>query len=99
MTCFNLHACQMDIDLLQVFAKISNMPDGHLRSVGYKSLVYVDNSYLKTYQACLNNNILGTIRLLSELGFAIHTGKSVSTSSQTTTVQNVQLPPLSPMQY
>ena len=99
MTCFNLHACQMDIDLLRVFAKISKVPVGHLTSVGYKFVVYVDNSYLKTYQACLINNILDTIKLLSELGFAIPTGKSVSTSSQTTTVQNVQLPPLSPMQY
>ena len=34
----------MDIDLLRVFAKMSNMPVGHLRSVGNKSVVYVDNS-------------------------------------------------------
>ena len=43
----------MDIDLLRVFAKISNMPVGHLRSVGYKFVVYVDDSYLKTCHACL----------------------------------------------
>ena len=70
---------------------MSNVPFGHLRSLGHNSIVYGDDSYLqgKTYQACLNN-ISDTIKLLRELDFVIHTEKSVLTPSQTTIVQNVQ---------
>ena len=55
-----------------------------MRSLGHNSVVYVDNSYLQgeTYQACLDNNS-DTVKLLRELGFVIHTEKSVLTPSQT----------------
>ena len=41
---------------MRVFAKISKVQLGHLRSLSHNSVVYVDNSYLqgKTYQACLD---------------------------------------------
>ena len=55
-----------------------------MRSLGHNSVVYVDNLYLQgeTYQACLDNNS-DTVKLLRELGFVIHTEKSVLTPSQT----------------
>ena len=67
-----------------IFTKISKVPFGHLRSQGHNPVVYVDDSYLQgdTYQSCLPN-ILGTIKLLRELGFVIHPDKSVLTPSQT----------------
>ena len=69
---------------MRVFTKISNVPLGHLRSLGRNSVVYVDDSYLlgETYQACLHN-ISDTIKLLRELGFVINTEKPVLTPSQT----------------
>ena len=67
----------------KVFAKISKVPFGHLRSLGHNSVEYVDDSYLQgeTYQAYLDN-ISDTIKLLRELGFVIHTEKSVLIPSQ-----------------
>ena len=46
--------------------------------------MYVHDSYLQaeTYQTCLDN-ISDNIKLLRELGFVIHTEKSVLTVSQT----------------
>ena len=69
---------------MKVFTKISKVPFGHLISLGYNSVVYVDDSYLQgdTYQACLDN-ISDTIKLLRELGFVIHAEKSMLTPSQT----------------
>ena len=63
---------------MRVFTKISKVPFGHLRSLGQNSVVYEDDSYLQgeTYQACLDN-ISDTIKLLRELGFVIHTVKSI----------------------
>ena len=63
---------------MRVFTKISKVPFGHLRSLGQNSVVYVDDSYLQgeTYQTCLDN-ISDTIKLLRELGFVIHTVKSI----------------------
>ena len=69
---------------ISVFTKISKVPFGHWRNLGYNSVVYVDDSYLQgdTYQACLDN-ISDTIKLLRELGFVIQTEKSTLTPSQT----------------
>ena len=69
---------------MRVFTKVSKVPFGHLRSLGYNSVVYVGDSYLQgeTYQACLDN-ILDTIKLLRELAFVINTEKLVLTPSQT----------------
>ena len=69
---------------MKVFTKISKVPFGHLISLSYNSVVYVDDSYLQgdTYQACLDN-ISDTIKLLRELGFVIHAEKSMLTPSQT----------------
>ena len=74
MTCFNLHACEMDIDLLwESLPKIFHNP-----------VVYVHDSYLQgeIYQTCLDN-IFDNIKLLREPGVVIHTEKSVLTVSQT----------------
>ena len=45
--------------------------------------MFVDDSYLQgdTYESCLNN-ILDTLNLLRELGFAIHPEKSILIASQ-----------------
>ena len=69
---------------MRVFTKISKVPFEYLRSLGHNSVVYVDDSYLQgdTYQTCLDN-ISDTIKLLRELGFVIHTEKSVLILSQT----------------
>ena len=69
---------------IRFFTKISKASFGHLRSLGHNSVVYVDDSYLQgeTYQVCLDN-ISDTIKLLRELGFVIHTEKSVLIPSQT----------------
>ena len=69
---------------MRVFTKMSKVPFGYLRSLGHNSVVYVDYSYLQgeTYQAYLDN-ISDTIKLLRELGFVIHTEKSVLIPSQT----------------
>ena len=69
---------------MRVFPEISKVSLGHLRSLGHNSVVYVDDSYLQgdKYLACLYN-ISDTIKLLRELGFLIHTEKSVLTPSQT----------------
>ena len=69
---------------MRVFTKISKVLFGHLRCLGHNCVVYIDDSYLQreTYQAC-PDNISDTIRLLRELGFVIHTEKSVLTHSQT----------------
>ena len=66
---------------MRVFTKISKVPFGHLSSLGH-----VDYSYLQgeTYQAYLDN-ISDTMKLLRELGFVIHTQKSVLISSQAIT--------------
>ena len=69
---------------MRVFTKISKVVFVHFRSLCQNSAVYVDDIYIqgKTYQACLDN-ISGNIKLLRELGFVIHTEKSVLTPSRT----------------
>ena len=68
---------------MRVFTKISNILFGYLISLGHNSVVYVDDSYLQgeIYQACLDN-ISETIKVLREMGFFIHTEKSMLTPSQ-----------------
>ena len=65
---------------MRVFNKTFKVPFGHLRSLDHNSVVYADDSYLQgdTYQAWLDN-ISDTIKLLRELGFVVHTGKSLLT--------------------
>ena len=63
---------------IRMFSKISEVPFRHLRSQDHNSVVYIDHSYLQgdRYQSCLAN-ILDNIKLLRELGFIIHSDKSV----------------------
>ena len=63
-----------------IFTKV---PFSHLRSKGFISVVFVDDSYLQgnTYKACLHN-IENTIELLQNLGFTIHPTKSILTPTQ-----------------
>ena len=69
---------------MRIFTKMSKVPFGHLRSQGYNSVAYEADSYLQgdAYQSCLTN-ILDTINLLRQLGFAIHSDKLLLTPSQT----------------
>ena len=68
---------------MRVFSKISNVPFSHLKNLFLNSVVYVDDSYLQggTYRSCLNN-VLHTLKLLRELGFAIHPEKPILIFSQ-----------------
>ena len=68
---------------IRIFTKISKVTFGRLRSLGHNCVVYVNDSYLltKTNQACLDNILVAT-ELLRELGFVIHTEKSVLIPSQ-----------------
>ena len=68
---------------MRIFTIISKVPFGHLKSQGYKSVVYEADSYLQgdAYQSCLTN-ILHTVNLLRELGFLIHSDKLLLTPSQ-----------------
>ena len=54
-----------------------------LRSKGYKSVVFVDDTYLQSenYSDCLDN-IRDTVQLLISLGFTIHADKSVLIPTQ-----------------
>ena len=65
---------------MRIFTKISKVDFGHLRSQGHNSVAYVANSYLQgdTYQPC-PTNILDAVNLLRELGFVIHSDKSLLT--------------------
>ena len=61
----------------QPCASLQKYPKSHLRSKGFLSVVFVDNSYLQgnTYEACLHK-IESTTELLQNLGFTIHPTKS-----------------------
>ena len=56
---------------------------GHLRSLGYLSVIYIDDTYLQgqTYEECCNN-VQSTSNLISELGFCINEDKSEFRSSK-----------------
>ena len=50
---------------------------GHLRSLGYLSVIYINDTYLQgqTYEECCNN-VQSTSNLISELGFCINEDES-----------------------
>ena len=68
---------------MRIFTKVSKVPISYLRSKGFISVVFVDDSYLQgnTYKACLHN-IKNTIELLQNLGFTRHPTKSILTPTQ-----------------
>ena len=63
---------------MRVFNKILKPPFCWLRKQCFASVVYVDDSLLagETYQECCNN-IYATKSLLQNLGFTIHSKKSL----------------------
>ena len=66
-----------------IFTKILEVPFGYLRKHGHPSVVYIDDIYLQgdSFQLC-QNNVWATEKLLGDLGFHIHPGKSVLIPSQ-----------------
>ena len=66
-----------------IFTKLLKQPFGFLRTHGYSSVVYIDDSYLQgdTYSHCLEN-INATRTLLTSLGFSINHEKSVLQPTQ-----------------
>ena len=68
---------------MHIFTKVSKVPFSHLRSKGFVSVVFVDDSYLQgnTYEAWLHS-IERTIELIQNLGFAIHPTKPILTPTQ-----------------
>ena len=62
----------------RIFTVTTKVDFGHLRKRGHNSVAYIADLYLQgdTYQSCLTN-ILDTVNLLRELGFVIHSDKSV----------------------
>ena len=68
---------------MRIFTKVSKVPFSHLRSKGFVSVVFVDDSHLQgnSYESCLLN-IENTIDLLRSLGFTIHPTKSILTPTQ-----------------
>ena len=63
---------------MRVFTKLLKSAFSPLRQSGHLSVVYVDDSFLQgdTYVECMSN-ILATIELLKQLGFTIHSQKSI----------------------
>ena len=68
---------------MHIFTKVSKVPFSHLRSKGFVSVVFVDDSYLQgnTYERGLYN-IEGTTELLLNLGITIHLAKPILTPTQ-----------------
>ena len=66
-----------------VFTKLLKPPFSILRSHGYLSVVFVDDSYLQghTFSTC-KDNVNATVDLLQFLGFTIHPEKSVLVPTQ-----------------
>ena len=66
-----------------VITKLFKVPFRHLRSQGFPSVFYFDDSYLQgdSYQHCLDN-ITATVSLLERLGFTINIAKSVLVPTQ-----------------
>ena len=63
---------------MRVFTKLLKPPFSIVRSQGYLSVVFVDDSYLQghTFSTC-ENNANAAVALLEFLGFTIHSEKSV----------------------
>ena len=70
-------------DAMRIFTKLLKPVFSHLRSLGYTSVIYVDDSLLygDTFEECLEN-VLITLKALQELGFVIHSRKSVLIPTQ-----------------
>ena len=66
------------VDAMRVFTKILKPVFASLREQGYTSVVYVDDSLLYglTYEEC-QTNVMVTLESLQDLGFVIHSTKSV----------------------
>lgn len=65
---------------MRMFTIISKLDFGHLINHGYNSATYVTDLYFQgdTYQSCLTN-ILDIANFSRELGFVIHSEKSLLT--------------------
>ena len=63
---------------LGVVTKVSKVPFSPFWNLGHESVIYVDNYYLLGYK-----KFSSTIKILRELGFAIHTEKPMRTPTQT----------------
>ena len=70
-------------DAMRVFTKLLKPVFSHLREQGYESVIYVDDSLLHgdTFEECLEN-VKVTLECLQELGFIIHSKKSVLIPTQ-----------------
>ena len=66
-----------------IFTKLLKQPFSKLRQLGFRSVIYIDDSFLlaNTFQTCMEN-ITQTIALLCSLGFTIHPDKSVLIPTQ-----------------
>ena len=65
------------------FPKVMSPPFKHLRSKGHLSVKYLDDSFLigETVRICLKN-VTDTVNLSRNLGFTIHSYKSVFVHTQ-----------------
>ena len=70
-------------DAMRVFAKILKPIFATLRKMGYMSIIYVDDTLLQgdTYEECLRN-VMITLETLQDMGFVIHSRKSILTPTQ-----------------
>ena len=70
-------------DAMRVFTKLLKPVFSHLRELGYVSVIYVDDSLLygDTFVECLEN-VKVTLECLQDLGFIIHSKKSVLLPTQ-----------------
>ena len=70
-------------EVMRVFTKLRKLPFFILRSHGYLSAVFVDDSYLQehTFSTC-EDNVNATVDLLHCLGFTIHPEKLVLVPTQ-----------------
>ena len=73
-------------DAMRVFTKLLKPVFSHLREMGYISIIYVDDTLLygDTFEECLEN-VQITLHMLQELGFVVHSEKSVLWPSQQST--------------
>ena len=66
------------LDAMRVFAKLLKPVFSTLRQQGYISIIYVDDTLLygDTFAEC-KANVMATIQILQDMGFVIHSKKSV----------------------
>lgn len=67
----------------RMFTKLLKPVYSTLRSRGFLSVAYIDDSYLQggSYEEC-KSNVNATVELFTELGFIVHPNKSVTTPTQ-----------------